>query len=326
MTGKVVPLRPRTDSVKDIVTGETWNHIVDFIEPQISEVEICLHQSASKAPKIIRDHLLDLLKGGDRFCPALFLTILKDREADKAKMVQFASSLEALDLAIRVHRSIDRYGQNKPHSYTTAILAGDFYFSLALTLAGDAPVFIKGMAEIIARVVSSAIETLDPGGNITCWRQAYLRKISDGYASIMALSATLAGWCSDMEAWQNESLAFFGHYVGMGLQLRREQAGLKINQGETVFFNQITLPFIYILEHSARQRELLSLLKRPEGLNLNDDLFVGEYKNTNPDKYIDQISGNCISKARECLEVLQGSLTTDTEAVLNGFARVHQLV
>ncbi len=326
MTGKVVPLRPQADFVKDAGSGTTWNSIIKFIEPQISEAELCLQQSAEKAPQIIRGTLLDLLKNGGRFCPVLFLTILKHRKTDSGRMARFAASLEALDLAIRVHRSIERYPHNKGHSYTTAILAGDFYFSLALTLAGEAPVFIKGMAEIISRVVSSEIESLDTDEDISRWRESYLRKISDGYASIMALSATLAGWCSGLEAWQNESLAFFGHYVGMGLQLRREQADFKLNQTKKVLLSEITLPLIYVLEYSSRRQDLYSMLTQAGGLSLNDELFIREYEKTNSETYVDQIIGNCISKARECLEVLQGSLTAETEAVLKSFAQVHQLV
>lgn len=326
MTGKVIPLRPRADCRKDGGSGETWNSIMEFIEPQISEVELCLQQSAEKAPQIIRATLLDLLQNGDRFCPALFLTILKHREADSAKMAQFAASLEALDLAIRVHRSVERHTQYKQHSCSTAILAGDFYFSLALTLAGEAPVFIKGMAEIISRVVSSEIETLDTGEDIAGWRKTYLRKISDGYASIMALSATLAGWCSGMDAWQNESLAFYGHYVGMGLQLRREQVNFKLDQAKKIGLTDLTLPVIYVLEHSLKQQELLSLLNHPEGFSLNDERFIREYEITNPETYIEQITGNCITKARECLEVMRGSITADTETALNSFVRVNQLV
>ena len=326
MTGKVIPLRPRSDSRKDIGSGETWSSIVEFIEPQISEVELCLQQSAENAPQIIRAALLELLRNGERFCPALFLSILKQRKTDSIKMVQFAASLEALDLAMRIHRSIERHPQSKLHSCTTAILAGDFYFSLALTLAGEAPVFIKGMAEIISRVVSSEIESFETGEDISGWRKTYLRKISDGYASIMALSATLAGWCSGMDAWQNESLAFYGHYLGMGLQLRREQVNFKSDQNKKIGLSDLTLPVIYVLEHSSKQQELISLLNHSEGFSLSDERFTREYEKINPEAYLEQITGNCASKARECLEVLRGSLTEDTETVLNSFVRVHQLV
>ena len=286
-----------------------------------------LEQAVLKAPDVIRGYSLDSLHNGERYRPALFLTVAKHCELDGEIITRYAASLETLDLALRVHRLIKPNSPSRNSSiHTAAILTGDFYFSLALNLAAEAPIFIKGMSEIISRVVSSEIERPVHGGGNTGWRNQHLRRLSGGYASIMALSAILAGWCSGMNACRNKLLAFFGHYVGMGLRLRREQVMFKLNRRGKVSAGDLRLPIIYVLEHSARGPELLSHVNQPGGLSLMDDLFMQEYEKINPDVYINQISGKFITKAQECLDALQGCLPADIRAALSNFVLVHELV
>jgi geranylgeranyl pyrophosphate synthase len=326
MTEKVVMLKPRT-LLTQSKTDSTWHKVVDFIQPQFSGVELNLEQAVLKAPEIIRGYSLESLYNGERYCPALFLTVSKHCQLESEIITRYAASLEALDLALRVHRMIKQNPScDKSSAHTTALLSGDFYFSLALNLAADAPSFIQGMAEIISRVVSSELERPVQRGGNTGWRNQYLRKLSGGYASIMALSAILAGWCSGMDTRRNKLLAFFGHYVGMGLRLRREQVMFKLNRRVKVSAGDLTLPIIYVLEYSARGPELLSQVNRPGGLSLMDDLFMQEYERIKPDVYIEQISGKFISKAQECLDVLRDSLPADTGAALSNFTLIHELV
>jgi len=326
MAGKVVPFELSGFRLNQDLIGSAWNKVIDFVQPQLIGVELCLEQAAVRSPEIIRDISLDLICAGERLCPALFLTITNQYAKDSENKTKLAASLHALDLALRVHRSIKYHSSNRRISYhTPAILAGDFFFSLALNLAETTPIFIKGMAEIISRVVSSEIGPIYCPGDFTVWRKSYIQRLSDGYASILSLSASLAGWYNGMEARQCKLWAYFGHYLGMGLRLRQEKSFFKLNPKEILSAGEATLPLIYVLEHSKLGSELLLQISSPEGLSMRDERFINEYKKTDPDAYVDRLIGNCLTKACEVLEELQGSLPDATAAALNNFFHLHEL-
>lgn len=325
MRGKVVPLKPRSGIYYNGQDDKAWNKIIDFVQPQAGEMEICLHRGINKSPVLIKDTLLTLAKKGDRHCPALFLAIAKLRESDPFKMPRLAASLEALHLALQVHKRIESKS-SQAFSPTEAILAGDFYFSLALTLAGEVPVFIKGMSEIIGRVVSSEINKPTRHVYFQAWRKAYLQRISDGSASIMALSSTLGAWCAGLEHWQNEALTYFGHYLGMGLQLRREQELFEIYLSEKDTVSEITLPLIYILEQSPRRSDLLALLNKSGATSREYDFLIKERERVNPEPYMEKIVHNCFIKANEFLELLRESIEPETLTALKSFMQLKDLV
>lgn len=323
MVGKIIPLRPGA-RFSDAAGSEAWNSILDYVQPLYSESLDCLKREAAKASPLIRQAAAEKLNQGERICPALFLTIVKQHHQNNTKMVRYAASLEALDLALQIHRSIERSASTSAET-TTAILAGDFFFSQSLTLAADAPIFIKGMAEIICRAVSSEVDGPSVNNSdIRLWRKNYLRKLSDGYASILALSATLAGWCCKMEPWENEALAYYGHYVGLGLQLKRELKRCQRESDAVLKIHNLNLPLIYVLEHSSYQKHFLALLVK-ESLRLNNEKLLQEHQKIKPEIYIEHIAGNCISRARERLSLLRGSLAHDAAAILNCFTAI-QLV
>ena len=324
MEGKIVFLQSRA-GLPNTGGSKAWNSIIDYVQPLYAESLLCLKRAAAKTSPLIRQAVTEMLNQGERICPALFLAIVKQHHEDNTRMVRYAASLEALDLALRIHRSLNRNPSTNTGADTTAILAGDFFFSQSLTLAGDAPIFIKGMAEIIYRAVSSEIDGLSVNSDISVWRKNYLRKLSDGFASILALSATLAGWCCQMEPWQNEALAYYGHYVGMGLQLKQELMSFQQEKDMTLKIYNLSLPLIYVLEHSQNQKDLLAQLMKGS-LRLQDENLIQEYQQIKPELYIKQIAGNCLSRARERLALLRGSLTRNAEAILNCFTIVPELV
>lgn len=322
MKGKVVPLKPRAEAPSRNQDSEPWKFIVDFLQPQVGEMEQCLQQEITRAPELIRDTLVSLSQSGERYCPALFLAIAKPGAAEQNKMPRLAASLEALSLALKVHRMIEAKPGRAKLSATEAILAGDFFFSLALTMAGEIPVFIKGMSEIISRVVSSEINKPTRHVYFQAWRKACLQRISDGYASLMALASTLGAWFAGKELWQNEALSYFGHYLGMGLQLRREQVLFERSLKEKDAVPEVTLPLVYILEQSPRQHDLLALLNRSRLTVKERAVILKERDRVNPKPYMEKVSRNCFVKANEFLELVRENIEPEKLTVLKSFMQL----
>jgi geranylgeranyl pyrophosphate synthase len=324
--GKVVPLKPRTSVLYRYRDGQPWGKIVEYVQPQAGEMEICLQREIDKAPLPIKDTLQALAQKGERHCPILFLVIARLKQSGPVAPPRLAASLEALHLALKVHQGLNTEAKVKELSLTEAILTGDYYFSLALTLAGEIPVFIKGMSEIIARVVSCEIGKPTRHVYFQAWRKAYLKRVSDGCASIIALAATLGAWYAGLEPWQNEALAFFGHYLGMGFHLKKEQDLFERRQGEKNPDLEITLPLIHMLEQSPRRGDLLALLNKPKITASEKGLLLKECKKVDPGPYMDTIVSNCFSKAAEFLELLHGSIAAETLETLKNFSRIRELV
>jgi geranylgeranyl pyrophosphate synthase len=322
MKGKVVPLKPRAGAFQHGRDDQAWEKIIEFVQPRAEEMEICLQREINKAPQLIRDTLSILSQASGRCCPILFLTIAGLKQSDPLTPPRLAASLEALHLALKVHQSIEAGAKDKKLSPTEAILAGDYFFSLALTMAGEIPVFIKGMSEIIARVVSSEISKPTRHVYFQAWRKAYLQRISDGSASIMALAATLGAWYAGLEPWQNEALAFFGHYMGMGLYLKKEREIFEQNLKENKTGEEITLPLIYMLEQSPRRGDLLALLNKSMATIREKELFLKERERVDPGPYMDKITKNCFTKSGEFLDLLRETIDPKILAVLNSFCRV----
>lgn len=322
MKGKVVPLKPRHENTGFRQDKERWSKIVESVQPQAEEMESCLQQEINRSPLLLRDTLKELARHGDRRCPVLFITIARQKEEDQAGMPRLAASLEALSLALQVHRGVEDSSRRDALSSTESILAGDFFFSLALTLAGDAPIFIKGMSEIIARVVSSELNRPTRHIYFQALRKAYLQRVSDGSASIMALSGTLGACYAGLQYWQNQALAFFSHYLGMGLKLQEEMVVFANCLQEQAVAPELTLPLIYILEHSPRREELLALLNRSRGVFSDHELLKKEFDRVKPSQYMNRVIDSCFGKAGEFLGLLQESINRETIAVLENFMRI----
>lgn len=322
MKGKVIPLKPRFRQLLQPGSENPWSTISDYVQPHLGEADLCLQRSINKSPDLIRDDLLNMVMESDWICPALFLSIAQEEdecENQAVKLSVLAAALESLQAALRVHRSIKAKGDITDDNISRKILSGDYLYSLALVLAADMPVVIRGMAEIISRSTSSEIDRLSRQKSIKGLRQTTLKSLSDSSASPVALAATLGAWYKKLEPWENEALAYFGHYTGLGIYLKRQlmQYEEKLQKRETNI--EISLPVAYILERSTRRTELFTIVKKGCLNELEYEFFVKEHKKLDPKPYMEKIAGNCLIKAREFLELLQGSLSRESINILSNF-------
>lgn len=313
MKGKVIPLKPRTDNGKQ--GAGTTNKTEGFPTSQMREVERLLWRAASRVPGELRERVITVTETGERLCPALFLIIASLRQAESRQTYRLAASLEALHLALKTHRDIAAADEK---TMTEAILCGDYYFGLALTLAGHQPLFVQGMSEVITRFGTSAINTAGRAALLQGQCKNYLQKICDGMASIYALSCALGAWQAGLKTWQNEVLSYYGLYLGIGLQIKCELENFSICLRDKQPLVKVSLPVFYIIRESPLRHKLISLLDRrlSEG---ERDLFLQEANRVNPRSYLDQVVGNCFSKANHFIELLRESVDHKTLLSLKKF-------
>lgn len=310
MEKKIIPLKSR---LEEQVHCEKKVDLPG--EKPLQEVEQILWKNASRAPAALRERLIAIAEKGERHCPALFLLIASLRQVESLQPYRVGASLEALHLALKTHQGVVEQGES---SIKEEILCGDFYFGLALTLAGTQPPVIQGMSEVITRFVDCSIDL--PGGSPVLPGQCkdYLQKICDGMASIYALSCTLGAWYAGLETWQNEALSFYGLYLGIGLQIRRELDQFYGCLREKQPYLRARLPVIYLLGESPLRQKLAPLIDKrlPERERL---LLLQEVNRLDPRAYLEQVIGNCLSKSLHFLELLRESVDRETLASLKSF-------
>ena len=287
-----------------------------LIGEPMQEVEQLIWRASARAPAALREHLIDIAKRGERICPALFLLVASTSRRESRQRCHLAASLEALSLALETHRGISIPGGLSPKK---AILCGDFFFGLALRLAANLPLFIQGMSEVIARFADSTINIAGEPPDLPD-QSEYLQGICDGSASIFALSCTLGASHGGLEPWQNEALSFFGLYLGMGLQLKREVENFKVNLHGKKLLLKPGLPLIYILRESPLRKKIeLSL----DGLitDREHEILIQEVYRVNPWSYMEQIISNCFSKANQFIELVHKHIDPETMRALKAFLR-----
>ena len=319
MKGKVINLKPKTDLPSRRERPLASLEIMDYIQPRYDETRQYILQAVARAPEMIRDCLHQLCCGGFRLAPVLFLAIVRPISGKKDKEIRLAASLDALQLAIETHSSMNGFSTDTA-STTQAILAGDFYFSLALTAAADSPVFIRGMAEIISRVVSSGVKRAK--GEEAINRKAVLHRISDRYGSIIALAATLGSWYSGLELWMNEALAYYGHYIGMKHGLKEDIALFESSLSGFDGLQPYTFPLVCILEQNSALSAVYFSSKAP----LDIELLAKEAARLDVESVTNKVIDTCKTKAFTCLKSLHSSLDQELCAVLSHLIKTEALV
>lgn len=315
MKGKIIPLKPRGDVEQQQDAGKPTKEPGALLAEPMQEVERLLWRASARAPAALREQLTSIAKKGERICPTLFLLIASSGQTESRQIFRLAASLEALHLALETHRDLAAPGGLSPKE---AILCGDFYFGLALTLAGSQPLFIQGMSEVITRFAASAINMPEVLTATRDQRYEHLQRICDGSASIFALSCTLGALHGGLKPWQNEALSYYGLYLGIGLQLKREVENFSINLREKKPLLKAGLPLIYTLRKSPLRKKLALLLNKSMS-DREHEFLILEVNRVNPWPYMEQIIDNCFLKANQFVELLRENMDPETTQALKSF-------
>jgi len=192
-------------------------------------IQSILHRS-DRAVRDVMEHLAD--SDGKAFRAYLLLAAAADEDGQvPASAVEAAAALELLHLATLVHDDILddaplRRGKASVHSLygkKTAVLSGDYLFSLALTLiAGIAETqalryseFSRAIAQICMGELSQHRHNRDVDLSVF----SYLRIISGKTAVLFALAMSAGSILGGHSEAQGHRMSRFGYAIGMHFQL-----------------------------------------------------------------------------------------------------------
>jgi geranylgeranyl pyrophosphate synthase len=241
--------------------------ILDLVHDELQRVE----QKMREASQVEYEHLAtvldDLLKsGGKRLRPALVLFSTKFHPSDPDKTISLAASVEMLHTATLVHddmidNSLVRRGNptlNATWNRGATVLAGDFLFALAASLAAEAEnVRVMSIfAQSLMTICSGELRQIFNSQGRLPTREEYDQRIYSKTASLFAASA--------------EALREYGRTLGMAFQIvddvldfvgdERElgkPVGSDLRQGI------VTLPVLYFHEMHPADDMLIKVLNDP---------------------------------------------------------------
>ncbi|MDD2533937.1 MAG: polyprenyl synthetase family protein [Eubacteriales bacterium] len=240
-----------------------------------------IEQTLNRSTAAVRDVMDHLTQSSGKYFRAYLLLAAAADENDQVPVaaVDAAAALEILHLATLVHDDIIddaplRRGQPSVQSRfgkKTAVLSGDYLFSLALTLlAGIAeqyPVkyseFSRAIAQICLGELSQHQHNHDP--NITVF--SYLRIIAGKTAILFSLAMYAGAILNGDTEDKARRLGRFGHYLGMHFQLADDcldyeasTETMKKQTSKDLAEGVVTLPLILALAQNPTLRSIVSRL------------------------------------------------------------------
>jgi heptaprenyl diphosphate synthase len=267
----------------------------DALESMRSEVDRIL----SASPSVIRKYTEHLKASKGKFIRALSLLAcaMNGEELIHPDAVKFAAAVEILHLATLVHDDVIdnaklRRGMvtlQKKYGRKTAVICGDYLFSVALRLAASARDREKynglELPDYIGRICLGELNQNIQNGNVDLSVYKYLKIISGKTAALFEASFLAGAVLSENDATARRDYMHLGHYIGMIFQLTDdcidyEETERTAKKPVRSDFEQgvITLPLIYAfskdedLRQKAREnmlsgKELAETVRSAEGIS-----------------------------------------------------------
>jgi len=255
--------------------------ILNLIHEELQYVEQRMREASRVEYEHLAEVLDDLLKsGGKRLRPALVLFSCKFYPTDLDKTISLAASVEMLHTATLVHddmidHSLVRRGNptlNATWNSEATVLAGDFLFALAASLAAETEnvrvmsIFAQGLMTICSGELR---QIFNSRGRLPS-REEYYQRIYSKTASLFAASMEAGAVLSGAPEPQVQALREYGRTLGMAFQIvddvldfvgdERElgkPVGSDLRQGI------VTLPALYFHEMPTADDTLIKVLNDP---------------------------------------------------------------
>ncbi len=231
-----------------------------------------------RSDRAVRD-VMEHLAGSDGKAFRAYLLLAAAADEDglvPACAVDAAAALELLHLATLVHDDILddaplRRGKASVHSLfgkKTAVLSGDYLFSLALTLiAGIAethPLRYSEFSRAIAQICMGELSQHRHNRDTDLSVFSYLRIISGKTAVLFALAMSAGSILGTGSDAQSHRMSRFGFYIGMHFQLVDDcldyevsTQTMKKQTAKDLAEGVVTLPLIFALAEQPALRELV---------------------------------------------------------------------
>jgi len=257
------------------------DEVTKLVAEELGQMEEVLAKELSSDFPLV-DELVKYVgkNAGKRLRPAvLFLSAQTTGEVYPAH-IQAAAAVELIHTATLVHDDILDGARMRRNVATinshwgrdTAILLGDYLFSLAFTIAS--PLADGRIPTILAETTNAVcegelVQTLKRN-NLELTEEDYLRIISRKTASLWATSPRLGAILSGNGGQDAEALRRYGWNLGMAFQIVDDLLDITGDErvmgkslGTDVALGKVTLPVIWLLSNgsTSARKEALAILK-----------------------------------------------------------------
>jgi octaprenyl-diphosphate synthase len=243
--------------------------LLDLVREDMDSVEKMLISSASSEVDILEDicrHILN--SGGKRLRPLMLLLAAKTCGYTGNKHINLACVIEYIHTATLLHDDVIDHAEvrrgnssaNKLWGNQSTILAGDFFFSKAFSIAietGDLKVLkvIATTAKLIAEGETFQVsKTDDP----LISEDDYLYIVKNKTAILLAAASRIGGMLGKVPEKTEKALEDYGLNLGIAFQIMDDVMDYYSNEndfGKTIGKDfqegSITLPFIAALKKSS---------------------------------------------------------------------------
>ncbi|MDF2607859.1 MAG: heptaprenyl diphosphate synthase component [Bacillales bacterium] len=301
--------------------------ILFSVNREISKIESILGKSLTTKQKVLHKASLKLLKsGGKRIRPVLVIIAGKFGQTKNDNILNVAATLELIHMASLVHddvidESLTR--RNSPtvyaeHGASMSMYAGDFIFAKALKLMCNIN-NVKAhqlLSNTITQLCLGEIDQIRDKYNFNQNFRNYLRRINRKTAILISTSCELGGIVSEADPKIQQSLKYFGYYLGMSYQIiddildfTSDEKTLGKPAGGDLLQGNVTLPVLF-----AMRDEELSVKIRKVNTNMSkidlDEILI-DIKNSGAIEYSQEISDRYLRLALNQLESLPQNSAKD---------------
>ncbi len=245
--------------------------LLDLVREDMDSVEKMLISSSSSEVNILEDicrHILN--SGGKRLRPLMLLLAAKTCGYTGKKHINLACVIEYIHTATLLHDDVIDHAEvrrgnssaNKLWGNQSTILAGDFFFSKAFSIAietGDLKSLqvIANAAKLIAEGETFQVsKTNDP----LISEEDYLYIVKNKTAILLAAASRLGGILGKVPEEAEKALGDYGLNLGIAFQIMDDVMDYSSNEsdfGKTIGKDfqegSITLPFIAALKKSSSE-------------------------------------------------------------------------
>jgi octaprenyl-diphosphate synthase len=249
------------------------------VEQEMAQLEKVLFDEVASEVTMLQaicKHILS--SGGKRLRPLLLLLSARVCDYTGQDHIRLGCALEYLHTATLLHDDVIdhadiRRGESAAHvlwGNQATILAGDYLFAKALSLAGSSEDLrvVKVFADISTCLSEAELLQIERCGDLSLSEQDYFHIIRNKTASLLGAAAKIGGMISGASQEELDALHAYGTSLGMAFQIVDDVLDYRSNQqefgktiGKDICEGSPTLPLILALEDcSEKERERLGSL------------------------------------------------------------------
>lgn len=316
------------------VSTQTISELADTL---LGVEALLAEEVKSQIPLVQAIGELTLTAGGKRLRPALVALAARatSREYSAERLSRIGAAMELVHMATLIHDDViddapTRRGRPTPfasYGSTASILGGDVLLAKAMSiLADDGDLdIIRGVSRAVVELAEGEVLEIAARGNIQLSEQEHLTILRMKTASFIECCAVVGGKLSGASSWQLESLARYGHHLGIAFQLVDDLLDFQGDPSKTgkplatdFREGQATLPLIYFVQ--ARDEMTLDHLLNLFGKNITADQAVSITDALRQTNALQRTADLASWHSQEAVKALQALPNSDERALLESVA------